>query len=531
MSVKVNGINLLIDESLDLLKIKTAKVLKINKEDIKNIRLYKKSLDLRRKNDIKYVCSVIADLDIDEKRAVSSLPENKVSYFEKQEYKVSYGKKTLTTSPVIIGSGPAGLFAGFNLAINGYKPIIIERGSSVKTRQNKISMFEKTGIFSPDNNVQFGEGGAGMYSDGKLTTRINDKRCDYVIDTFVKYGAPDEISYQAKPHIGTDNLSNILISMRKEIEKNGGKYFFDTKVVEIVINSGKVSGIKTDSGEYIESQNVILATGHSARDIYRWCYNNDISIQKKPFSLGFRIEHPQEYMDKIQYGESYKNPNLGPSEYNIHHKNKNRTIYSFCMCPGGMVVNGKSEENTIVTNGMSYFKRNMENANSAICVSVFPEDFDKNPLSGMYFQESIEKKAYEMTKFNLAPCMTLEGFVKREKKSLKGVIPSIPTGYELAKIWEIYPDFINDNLNVGFENFDKYINGFYLKDAVLTGPETRTSAPLRILRDENYMALYKEGLYPCGEGAGYAGGIMSSAVDGLKVSEAIMKEYKPIIGG
>jgi uncharacterized FAD-dependent dehydrogenase len=427
---------------------------------------------------------------------------------------------------LIVGFGPAGIFAGLCLAENGSKPVIIERGGTVDERAEAVTRFWESGELDENSNVQFGEGGAGTFSDGKLTTRINDRRVRFILETFVKYGAPEEILHQAKPHIGTDNLQKIVKRIRERIIELGGEVRFNTRLTDINVKGGKITSITVTDGdtEYeIPCDKLILAIGHSSHDTVKMLLSHGVNIASKPFSVGVRIEHKQADIDTSLYGERrqrYKN--LPKGEYQLSKRFPDgRAVYSFCMCPGGAVVASSSERETIVTNGMSLYARDGENANSAVCVSVSAADFGGNPLDGMEFARKIERAAYSSNYF--APACSVKGFLS-DKPSLNGinVTPTYKPGVREADFREIFPGFVINTLKIGLDDFSRKLRAFGSGEAVLTAPETRTSSPVRIMRLDNFSSETLSNLFPCGEGAGYAGGIVSSAADGLKTAENII---------
>ena len=428
--------------------------------------------------------------------------------------------------PVIIGAGPSGLFAALTFVENGLSPIIIEQGECVENRKNTVDIFLKNGKLNPLSNVQFGEGGAGTFSDGKLTTGISSPLCKKVLQEFVNFGAPEQILYLSKPHIGTDNLIHIIKNIREYIISKGGTFLFNTKVVDLNIKNGKISSVICNTNAEIPVSHLVLAIGHSSRDTFSMLYKKGVRMEKKNFSVGVRVEHLQEDINKAQYGTITK-LDLPPAEYKLaYHSPSGRSCYTFCMCPGGVVMASSSEENTIVTNGMSYFLRNGKNANSAVLVNVVPEDFkDSSPLSGMYFQKDLEEKAFYLGGANyFAPVQRLEDFINNKKSEFIGSItPSYLPGFTLSNLNDILPDFVSNTLKEGFNYFDTKLKGFANPDSILTGVETRSSSPVRILRNEDFVSNIL-GIYPCGEGAGYAGGIMSAAVDGIKCANAILED-------
>lgn len=492
---------------------------KINPADVYSRRIVKKSIDARNKHDIFYNYSV----------EISCKNEEKIKNSQKieippKEFEINVKRKS-NIQPIVIGAGPAGLFAALTLVQNGIKPIVIEQGKMVEERQKDVEEFLKTGKLNTTSNVQFGEGGAGTFSDGKLTTGIHNPLCRKVLQEFYNFGAPEQILYVNKPHIGTDNLVNIIKNMRNRIIELGGTFIFEDKVTDFEFCDGKVSGVICRSGKKFQTDSVILAIGHSARDTFEKLYNKGVEMKKKNFSVGVRIEHKQSMINKSQYGEETK-LKLPPAEYKLAYHGEERSCYTFCMCPGGTVMASSSDENTIVTNGMSKFARDGENANSAVLVNITPEDFKgESPLEGIYFQKDLEEKAFSLGGGNyFAPIQRFEDFKNNIKSTYIGEIkPSYKPGVTLSNLNEIMPEFVAKTLIEGIEHFDKSIKGFANPDSILTGMETRSSSPVQITRDENKESNIN-GLYPCGEGAGYAGGIMSAAVDGIKCAVAVLEK-------
>ena len=514
--IKITNIKIRADLSDDELFEKIYKKYKINKNDVTEKRIIKKSIDARNKADIFYNYSV--ELECKNENKIKN-----VQIVKKEEpFKIIVNRKS-SKRPVIIGAGPAGLFSALTLAQNGIKPIIIEQGKTVDERKKDVEEFQKTGKINTLSNVQFGEGGAGTFSDGKLTSGIHNPLCKIVLKEFYNFGAPEQILYINKPHIGTDNLINIIRNMRNEIIKLGGEFLFNEKVTDFEFENSKVTAVICS--KRIETDTVILAIGHSARSTFEKLYEKGVKMEKKNFSIGVRIEHKQSMINKSQYGEITK-LKLPPAEYKMAYHGENRSCYTFCMCPGGTVIASSSETETIVTNGMSVYARNGENANSAVLVNVTPNDFKgESPLEGMYFQKDLEQKAFKLGGSNYnAPIQRFEDFENNVKSTHIGEIkPTYKPGVTLSNLNEILPDFISKTLIEGIKYFDKSIKGFAHPDAILTGVETRSSSPVQITRNENKQSNIK-GLYPCGEGAGYAGGIMSAAVDGIKCAIAVLTQ-------
>ncbi len=490
--------------------------------------IYKRSIDARRRDDIKFVYTVCV------RGEMSGVCERTLALAGASEDKSEFptpvfGKEELSARPVIVGSGPCGLFCALMLAEHGYAPIVIERGGSVRERVERIEHFKKTRVLDVDTNIQFGAGGAGTFSDGKLITRINDGMSSYVLRKFVEFGAPEEILYVAKPHIGTDILRTVIENMIGRIEQLGGEVRFHTKFLGAAFDH-VITEISTDQGK-LEAGALVLAVGHSARDTYEMLISHGISVEAKNFSVGMRIEHLTEAIDTAMYGKMAGDPVLGHAEYALSHNTKQRGVYTFCMCPGGEVVPAASECGGVVVNGMSCHKRDGRNSNSAVVCTVFKEDCGNSPLRAIEYQRKIERDAFAAGGSDYsAPIITFGDFVD-------GKLTHIPTkiqpsymggeGVKLASPYDYLPSGVCDAIKNAIFDFDKKIHGFADRAAVLTGAETRTSAPLRILRnDETRLALGFENLYPAGEGAGYAGGITSAAIDGIRTSLAIMKKFK-----
>ena len=516
----------------EMIKSYILKKYNIKEADILSIKISKESVDARNKSKISRVFSV--DLEVRNEKNVLKRNKNLISNAEESYMVPDFGTEKMEDPPVIIGFGPAGMFAGLILSQMGYNPLIFERGEDVSNRTETIEKFWNEGILDEESNVQFGEGGAGTFSDGKLTTRIKDIRCKKVFSEFVNAGAPEEILYRSKPHIGTDILKEVVVNIRNKIIENGGTVKFKSKVEKLIFTDSKISGVELADSSIYNSQNVILAIGHSARDTFQMLNDMNIKIFPKPFAIGVRVEHPQEIIDLSQYGDRNMREILGAADYALTHKsNSGRGVYTFCMCPGGYVVAASSEKETVVTNGMSEYSRDGENANSAILVSVTPEDYgDRGPLSGMFFQRDIEKKAYEAAgRSYKAPAQRIGDFLGKSSNVYqdKDISPTYKPGVEFIGFEEIFPSYIIEGIREGIIHYGKRIKGFDMDKAILTGVESRSSSPIRIVRDElSLESVTLGGLYPCGEGAGYAGGIVSSAVDGIKIAEKIIEKYRPI---
>ncbi len=497
----------------------TAKALKINENDIKSAILFRRSVDARHKNNIVFCCSFLVELKINEGIVLKRIKNTE--HYEIKEY--SYLKCSSNIRPIIVGFGPAGMFAALTLARSGLKPIVLERGRDVDTRINDVEHFFKTGELNTESNIQFGEGGAGTFSDGKLNTGIKDARIRHILKTFCEYGADKKIMYDAKPHIGTDVLRCIVKNIRNDIIGMGGEVRFESRLTDIKIANGRVCEIKVNECEIIPTDILILATGHSARDTFYMLRDKNVELARKPFSVGSRIEHSQKAINKSLYGEFAEHTVLGAADYKMAvHLENGRGVYTFCMCPGGEVVNASSEREHIAVNGMSYSARDGENANSALLVDVKPEDLKGDDvLAGIEFQREIEGCAYKNGGGAVPFCYVSDLLCNNVYKK---VTPSVKSGYKHTDIYSVLPDFVCDSLKAGITEFGKKIKGFDDGGACLVFPETRSSSPVRILRNQEYTANGIDNLYPIGEGAGYAGGIMSAAVDGMRVAEAVINK-------
>lgn len=510
------------------LELLAARELKIPAGSIKNLLVVRRAIDARRKNQIIFVYTIEVETDIPEGKILAHTSPNVQQVVPSIPAQVQPGRQPLNEQPVIIGAGPAGLFAALTLAEYGYKPLLLERGQAVDERTRTVTKFWQTGEFDSSSNVQFGEGGAGTFSDGKLTTRVNDPMMSRIIERFIEAGAPEEIRYQHKPHVGTDKLRTVVKNIRKQIIALGGQVRFGAHVTDFDIQDGAIRGIIINGQERLPCQVVVLAIGHSARDTYTVLYQHKVAMQAKPFAIGVRVEHPQQLIDEAQYGPYAGHPKLGAADYSLvfHDKNSGRTAYSFCMCPGGVVVASASEQGGVVTNGMSGYLRNSGIANSAIVVNVNPADCGPGVLSGIEFQRHYEQLAYQLGgQTYYAPVQTVGDFTGRGTAAILQQ-PSYRPGTVPADLRQCLPGFVTDTLALAFVEFDRKITGFAHSGAILTGVETRTSAPIRIPRSEDFISENTAGLYPAGEGAGYAGGIMSAALDGLNCAVSIIKTYQ-----
>ncbi len=508
-----------------------AKKLRIPAQQVLSFTLFKRGYDARKKNNIQLIYTLDVEVENEAELLATLSDDPHVRITPDMEYKfVAQAPADLTERPVVIGFGPCGLFAGLVLAQMGFKPIIVERGKEVRERTKDTFGFWRKRTLNPESNVQFGEGGAGTFSDGKLYSQVKDPNFygRKVITEFVAAGAPEEIMYVSKPHIGTFKLVTMIEKMRATILELGGEIRFSTRVDDIHQQDGKITGVTLSNGEVLHSRHVVLAVGHSARDTFEMLYQRGVYMEAKPFSVGFRIEHKQSMIDEARFGPSAGHPILGAADYKlVHHCKNGRTVYSFCMCPGGTVVAATSEEGRVVTNGMSQYSRAERNANSAIVVGIDPErDYPGDPLAGIRFQRELESGAYQLGGANYdAPAQTIGDFLAgREPNALGDVEPSFTPGIKLTDLSKALPAFAIEAIREAIPAFDRQIKGFASDDGLLTGVETRTSSPICIKRGKDFQSINLQGFYPAGEGAGYAGGILSAGIDGIKVAEAVARD-------
>lgn len=527
--LRLTEIRLPLDHSPEVLREAIIKRLQIAPEALRDFSVARRGFDARKKRAILFVYSLDVDVADEAKLLKKFEADHNIKATPDTEYTfVTHAPAGLKSRPVIIGTGPCGFMAGLILAHMGFKPIILERGQEVRQRTKDTWALWRNHKLNPESNVQFGEGGAGTFSDGKLHTQTKDPRFlgMKVLREFVKAGAPEEILFVSKPHVGTFRLVGMVEKIREEIVSLGGEFRFDSRVTDVDIDNGQVHGVTLASGEQIESDHVVFAIGHSARDTFQMIHDRGVYVEAKPFSVGFRIEHPQAIIDQCRFGDFAGHPDLGAADYKlVHHCKNGRSVYSFCMCPGGTVVAATSEAGHVVTNGMSQYSRNERNANSGIVVGITPEDFPSDhPLAGIELQHQLEKRAFELGGGNYdAPGQLVGDFLKNKPSTTLGsVLPSYTPGVHLTNLDTALPDYAIQAIREALPAFDRKIKGFSMFDAVLTGVETRTSSPVRIKRNrDDYQSINTKGFYPGGEGAGYAGGILSAAVDGIEIAEAV----------
>ena len=520
--IRIRDITLPPRHSVSQLSFEAAQLLRVSNSTIRKVKIVRRSIDARKKPDVKYNYTIDVQVSGNEEKILRNSRCKKASIAPWTGYKVKPLKNPDAKRPVVVGFGPAGMFAALVLAMAGARPIVLERGEDAESRHEKVQRFWQTGELDPRSNVQFGEGGAGTFSDGKLNTGVNNPRIPWVLEQFVLAGASEDILYDAKPHMGTDVLLHVVQHIRNKIISLGGEVRFNAQVTGLKTENDTLTGVELEDGTVIDCDHCILAIGHSARDTFRMLHETGIPMEPKAFSMGVRIEHKQSMVDMAQYGQL--SPDLPPADYKLVSHQEDATIYTFCMCPGGYVVAAASEEGGVVTNGMSFSDRSGENANAAVLVTVQPKDFPyPGALGGVRWQREIEEKAYQLSGGYQAPAQLFGDFLAGRASTGPGEVrPTYLPGVHWCDLHQVLPQCITDNLKKGITDMDRKLKGFASADAVLTGPETRSSSPVRILRDESKQARLT-GLYPAGEGAGYAGGIMSAAVDGMETAEAVLK--------
>ncbi len=537
MWLKVSNVRLSLLHQVSLTAA-VAKKIGLRASDLQEVKIIRKAVDARHKKEICLNYHVLVRAEVSARYQKKLLGRTGVEAFVPKPVPAPVlGQTAMQERPIVIGAGPAGLMTAWELAKYGYRPLLLERGKKLADRVRDVQEFWQHGIFNPGSNVQFGEGGAGTFSDGKLTTRVNDPVMNDILQAFVAAGAPDSILSDHKPHVGTDKLRAMVAGLTKQIQAWGGEIRYETQLTGLKTSGSRISGISLGSGETLPAENVVLACGHSARDTYDMLQKSGVALTAKAFAIGLRIEHPQTLIDRAQFGDFAGDTRLGPADYMLiyHTADHQRTAYSFCMCPGGQVVGAASETGGVVVNGMSLYQRDSGLANSALVVNVGPEDFGTDPLAGVAFQRHYEELAFRAGGQDYrAPAQTVSSFIQGTVPDLQGAVgelkavtPSYKPGVQAYALDKVLPDYVVSTLKQAISTFGRKIQGFDGPQGLLTGVETRSSAPLRIVRDRDYMSVTHPGLYPCGEGAGYAGGIMSAALDGYHVARAIMSKYAP----
>ena len=523
--IRIRDISLPPEHNAHQLRFEAAQLLRISNSKIRQVKIVRRSVDARKKPDVKIIYTIDVAVEGSENRILKQSGCKRASLAPVSYYKPPKPVAPAQKRPVVVGFGPAGMFAALILAMAGQKPLVLERGDDAQTRHDKVERFWQTGELDPRSNVQFGEGGAGTFSDGKLNTGVNNPRIGWVLEQFVKAGAREEILYDAKPHVGTDVLLTVVQNLRKRIIDLGGEVRFNTQVTGIRTENGALTGLELMDGSILECDTAIFAIGHSARDTFEMLLEKNVPMEPKPFAMGVRIEHKQTLIDESQYG--IHNPVLPPADYKLVQHLEDGTVYTFCMCPGGHVVAAASEEGRVVTNGMSYADRDGENANAALLVTVNPQEFPiAGTLGGMYWQRQIEEAAFQISGSYRAPAQTVGDFLNGKPSIGAGSVkPTYRPGVHWCDLHEVLPGKISRSIAQALPLLDGKLKGFASPDAVMTAPETRSSSPVRILRDDTRQSAVR-GLYPCGEGAGYAGGIMSAALDGIQTAEAILEARK-----
>ena len=522
--IRIREIYLPPEHSVSQLAYEASRALRVTTSKIRKVRIVRRSVDARKKPDIRIVYTVDVAVDGNENKILKQSGCKRASVAPVSYYKVPKTDKVAQNRPVVVGFGPAGMFAALLLALAGQRPLVLERGEDAASRHEKVQKFWETGELDVRSNVQFGEGGAGTFSDGKLNTGVNNPRIGWILEQFVKAGAQEDILFDAKPHVGTDVLLTVVQNIRHRIISLGGEVRFNAQVTDILSENGRVAGLQINGEDILSCDRVILAIGHSARDTFEKIHSLGIPMEAKPFSMGVRIEHLQENIDKAQYGKY--DPVLPPADYKLVKHLDEETVYTFCMCPGGYVVAAASEEGRIVTNGMSYADRDGSNANAALLVTLNPKDFPfEGALGGMYWQRQIEEKAYALSGSYRAPAQLAGDFLQKKASNGPGKVqPTYKPGVVWCDLHQVLPEKITRALAEALPQLDGNLKGYADPDSVLTAPETRSSSPVRIVRDEKKQSTGLAGLFPAGEGAGYAGGIMSAAIDGMLCAEALLEE-------
>ena len=521
--IRIRDISMPPEHNTNQLLFEAAKLLRISNSEILQLSIVKRSVDARKKPNVQIIYTVDVRVRGSENKVLKRCGCKRASIAQQPVYRIPKASNPGGDRPVVVGFGPAGMFAALVLALAGRRPLVLERGEDARTRHEKVERFFSEGTLDVKSNVQFGEGGAGTFSDGKLNTGVNNPRIGWILQQFVAAGAREDILYDAKPHVGTDILLEVVQNIRKRILSLGGEVRFCTQATEFLTEGDRISGVKTQTGEIIPCRQLVLAIGHSARDTFETLHRQGIPMEAKPFSMGVRIEHLQSKINQAQYGRN--DPVLPPADYKLAEHLENNTVYTFCMCPGGYVVAAASEAGRVVTNGMSYADRAGTNANAALLVTVNPESFpEAGPLGGMYWQRAIEEKAFQMSGSYHAPAQRVEDFLAHRPSTGAGSVkPTYRPGVFWTDLHGCLPNQITDALEEALPKLNGRLKGFSDPDAVLTAPETRSSSPVRILRDDTRQSSIK-GFYPTGEGAGYAGGIMSAAIDGMLTAEAILAD-------
>ena len=521
--IRIREISMMPEHNVAQLSYEAAKLLKISTSKVRRVKIVRRSVDARKKPDVRIVYTIDVAVDGSETKILKQSGCKRGQIAPVQFYKPPKSAPAQALSPVVVGFGPAGMFAALVLAIAGLRPIVLERGEDALTRHKKVQTFFETGVLDGKSNVQFGEGGAGTFSDGKLNTGVNNPRIGWVLEQLVAAGAGEDILFDAKPHVGTDVLLNVVQNIRNRIISLGGTVRFDSQVTDVVQENGRVTGVQIGGNEILPCNQVIFAIGHSARDTFCMLQNRGLAMEQKPFSMGVRIEHKQSAVNMAQYGNN--DPVLPPADYKLVKHLEDGTVYTFCMCPGGYVVAAASEEGGVVTNGMSYADRAGENANAALLVTLNPRDFPGNdPLSGMYWQRQLEQNAYALSNSYRAPAQLVGDFLQGKPSDGAGsVTPTYRPGVQWCDLHQVLPEKITSALKAAIPMLEQNLHGFSASDAVLTAPETRSSSPVRIIRGEDKQSVSLSGFYPAGEGAGYAGGIMSAAIDGIMCAEAMIE--------